>query len=435
VSQVDGASPRRGELLDGRYRLDTVLGSGGMATVYRGVDELLGRTVAVKLFRAGATDPADAQRKASEIQVLASLNHHALVTLFDARIGTGDDSYLVMEYVEGPTLAERISQSPISREDLAAMALDLADALHVVHEAQIVHRDFKPANVLLRAVSTPGPNFRAKLADFGIAYLVDSARLTTPGTLVGTAAYLSPEQVTGGIPAPSADIYALGLVLIESLTGHRVFPQTGLHEAMFARLDGPPDIPGSVGYEWKSLLTAMTAQRPEDRPTALDVAVAVRAMGAHSPDPGDTAAIAASTATALLPTSHLPVDRPTAVMPTAATTPMTATTSPSATTPPSVTEVFPAGPMPNADARTELFAAPTAAPSAAPRASRTPSAPKKRASRRWLVILIVVLLLAVIGVALWTLFGPGSGAPLPALPDVSDPLGTHLDELLREVTP
>ena len=115
MSQVDGASPRRGELLDGRYRLDTVLGSGGMATVYRGVDEILGRTVAVKLFRAGATDPADAQRKASEIQVLASLNHHALVTLFDARIGTGDDSYLVMEYVEGPTLAERISQSPISR--------------------------------------------------------------------------------------------------------------------------------------------------------------------------------------------------------------------------------------------------------------------------------------------------------------------------------
>jgi serine/threonine protein kinase len=431
VSKVDGASRRLGDVLDGRYRLESVLGSGGMATVYRGVDELLGRTVAVKLFNAGATDPADAERKASETQVLASLNHHALVTLFDARIGTGDDSYLVMEYVEGPTLAQRIAQSPISREDLAAMALDLADALHVVHEAQIVHRDFKPANVLLRAVSTPGATFRAKLADFGIAYLVDSARLTTPGTVIGTAAYLSPEQVTGGIPAPSADIYALGLVLIESLTGQRVFPQTGLHEALFARLDGPPEIPGSVGYEWKSLLTAMTAQNPDDRPTAADVAVTVRAMGAHSPDPRDTAAIAESTATALLSTSHLPVDQPTAIMPTAAAAPMGAT------------EAFPAAPRPNADARTEIFAAPTAArtaaPAAAPRVAtttkRTPPAPKKRASRAWVWILIVVILVAVIGVALWAMFGAGSGAPLPELPDLPEPLGGHLDELLREVTP
>jgi serine/threonine protein kinase len=406
-----------------------------MATVYRGLDEVLGRTVAVKLFRAGTADAEDAARAASETRVLASLNHHALVTLFDARIGTGDDSYLVMEYVEGSTLAEKIARGPVDREDIAAMALDLSDAMHIVHEAQIVHRDLKPSNVLLRPISTPGPSFRAKVADFGIAYLIDSARLTTPGTLIGTAAYLSPEQVKGAAPTPAADIYALGLVLIESFTGHRVFPQTGLHEALFARLEQSPEIPGSVGYEWKSLLTAMTAQRPEDRPTALDVAIAVRTMGATPPTPAETAAMAAATAAFTAPMS--PPTAKTRIMPAVpAAVASEFATERMAATP--TQRTVPLQPRQNADAQTERFTAtanPAARPSTAQRAPQSSGGQPARRSRRWIAVLIVVIVAVAAAIAVWILTQANGGAALPELPDLPEPLGGHLDELLKEVSP
>ncbi|WP_228508689.1 serine/threonine-protein kinase [Herbiconiux sp. VKM Ac-1786] len=270
--------PRTGEILDGRYRLEAAAGEGGMATVYRANDELLGRTVAIKVFRPGTTEPSESGRTVSETRVLASLNHHALVTLFDARVEEGGLSYLAMEFVEGPTLRARIAEGPLDPIDVAAMAFDLAEALHVVHERGVVHRDIKPSNVLLRPSTTPGPAFRAKLADFGIAYLVDSTRVTLPGTIMGTAAYLSPEQVRGAAPAPSADIYSLGLLLIEALTGRRAFPQSGTHASLMARVTQSPEIPGGLGYGWKSLLTAMTAPRPDDRPSALEVAVAARGL-------------------------------------------------------------------------------------------------------------------------------------------------------------
>jgi len=153
--------PRTGEILDGRYRLEAAAGEGGMATVYRANDELLGRTVAIKVFRPGTTEPSESGRTVSETRVLASLNHHALVTLFDARVEEGGLSYLAMEFVEGPTLRARIAEGPLAPIDVAAMAFDLAEALHVVHERGVVHRDIKPSNVLLRPSTTPGPAFRA----------------------------------------------------------------------------------------------------------------------------------------------------------------------------------------------------------------------------------------------------------------------------------
>ena len=128
-----------------------------------------------------------------------------------------------MEYIDGGTLADRISKGPVSAPDAASLAADLGEALHVVHAAGIVHRDVKPANVLLRPPLTPQHTFRAVLADFGIAYLADTARVTTPGTAMGTAAYISPEQVRGEPPTPASDIYSLGLVLLEALSGERAF--------------------------------------------------------------------------------------------------------------------------------------------------------------------------------------------------------------------
>jgi hypothetical protein len=247
-----------------------------MGVVYRATDEVLGRTVAIKLFRDAAA--TDLSRKTSETRLLAGLNHPSLVTLYDARIDSDAEAYLVMEYVDGPTLRDRLGDGPVAPVDAARMARDLGEALHVVHQAGVVHRDIKPANVLLRPSLTAGEEFTATLADFGIAHLVGSSRLTTPGTLLGTAAYLSPEQVRGSEPAPASDIYSLGLVLLESLTGQRVFAQPAVHEAALARLTLDPDIPGSLGYGWKSLLTAMTARDPQERPSALEVAAASRSL-------------------------------------------------------------------------------------------------------------------------------------------------------------
>ncbi len=252
-----------GELLDGRYRLEHLIGEGGMGSVWRASDEALGRTVAVKVFWAGATEDSDAVRRESEKRLLASLSHPSLVTLFDAQLSHEGRSYLVMEYIDGGTLGSLISAGPISPPDAASVAADLGEALHVVHAAGIIHRDVKPANILLRPPLTPNHTFRAVLADFGIAYLIDSARVTTPGTAIGTAAYISPEQVRGHAPSTASDIYSLGLVLLEALSGRRAFPQQTPMESISVRLTTPPDVPGDWGYGWRSLLTSMTAIDPQ----------------------------------------------------------------------------------------------------------------------------------------------------------------------------
>ncbi|WP_166408893.1 serine/threonine-protein kinase [Labedella phragmitis] len=266
-----------GDVLGGRYRLDALIGRGGMASVYRASDRVLGRNVAIKLFGDTSDDEAHAARAATEVRVLASLNHSALVTLFDAQLGTIEDAYLVMELVDGPTLRDRIATGPIDPDDIALMTVDLAEALATVHTAGMVHRDVKPSNVLLAPAGPSSREFRAKLADFGIAHLVDSARLTTPGTIMGTAAYLSPEQTRGVAPAPAGDVYSLGLVILESFTRERAFPG-GMTESLVARVQRDPYIPGDVGYGWKSLLTAMTSRTAENRPTAIEVADAARQL-------------------------------------------------------------------------------------------------------------------------------------------------------------
>ncbi|HAQ59291.1 MAG TPA: serine/threonine protein kinase, partial [Microbacterium sp.] len=182
-----------GDVVAGRYRLDEFVGSGGMATVYRATDQRLGRTVAVKVFLQGAAGRGDEARRVSETRLLASLNHHALVTLHDAHLPEEGLAFLVMEYVDGGTLDARLRRGPLSPEDAAALGVELGEALHVVHSAGIIHRDVKPSNILLRAPLTPRGTVRPALADFGIAYLVDTTRLTTPRTAIGTAAYLAPE--------------------------------------------------------------------------------------------------------------------------------------------------------------------------------------------------------------------------------------------------
>ncbi|HEX5333555.1 MAG TPA: serine/threonine-protein kinase [Cellulomonas sp.] len=299
-----------GSLVGDRYRIEAVIGHGGTAAVYRARDEILGRVVALKVIPQASADASAVRRARAEVELLASLNHHALVTLFDAGVDEVDGSvrtFLVMELVDGPTLGARIQRGPLARADVCRMAVDLAEALHVVHASGIVHRDIKPGNVLLGSSPLPTHEFTAKLADFGIAHLIDSTRLTAAGGLVGTAAYLSPEQARGAAPAPASDVYSLGLVLLESLTRTRAFPGA-LMESVGARLVSDPPIPGSVGSGWAALLSAMTARDPEARPTAVDVAVAARALEREAAASED--ALASSPATEALGAS-VGVDTPT----------------------------------------------------------------------------------------------------------------------------
>ncbi|WP_309102276.1 serine/threonine-protein kinase [Microbacterium sp.] len=265
-------------LLGGRYQLGECIGQGGAARVYRADDVLLGRTVAVKLIQAGTEALTAPTRVRNEVAVLASLTHPSLVELYDASIEPGSPCYLVMECIDGPTLAERLREGAPTPAEVKALARDLASALHAVHAAGVVHRDVKPANVLLAPAAVPGSEFRAKLADFGVAFLLDTTRVTNPGTIVGTAAYLPPEQIRGEAATPPGDIYGLGLVLLEALTGERAFPQATGVGAVMARLFDSPHIPEWVDPGWSDLLARMTAAEPKDRPTALDVATSVAAL-------------------------------------------------------------------------------------------------------------------------------------------------------------
>ncbi|GAB2980750.1 hypothetical protein GCM10027282_19580 [Frigoribacterium salinisoli] len=296
--------PEVGDVVDGRYEIESLLGRGGMATVYRAVDQQLGRTVAMKFFGAAEAPGAAAQRATSEVRLLASLNHPSLVTLFDARVDEADRTYLVMELVEGPTLQQLLDEGPVAPAAVATMVADLAEGLHVAHERGVVHRDVKPANVLLAPLPGPQARYRAKLADFGIAYLVDSTRVTATGTLMGTAAFVSPEQAQGHPVGPPSDVYSLGLVALEALTGERAFGGT-MVEQLTARLLRSPEVPGGLGSGWKALLTAMTATDPATRPDALEVARRAREVGDVPEDGGATALLDApaggDTATRVLP--------------------------------------------------------------------------------------------------------------------------------------
>ncbi len=266
--------PFTGATLDARYRLDSLIGRGGMASVYRGEDLTLGRPVAVKVFAEAAEGIDDTERRRSEIALLASLSHHALVRLYDAsRDARTGREFLVMELVEGDDLRRALRSGPLSAADAAALLADVAEALHVIHARGIVHRDVKPANVLLEPGYLPTRTWNAKLADFGIARLIDDARLTRSGLLVGTPGYLSPEQVSGNAPGSAADVYSLGLLVIEARTGRPAFPGPAV-EAASARLVRDPEIPASLGDDWVALLRAMTEREPGARPSALEVAIA-----------------------------------------------------------------------------------------------------------------------------------------------------------------
>ncbi len=207
-----------GRILGDRYRVDALIGEGGLALVYRGTDLVLGRTVAIKILRPEyARDPEIVARFRSEARSAARLNHPNIVQIFDT--GEEDETYyLVMEYLPEPDL-KRIFEhyAPLPRHKVIDVIAQCCRALNYAHRAQIVHRDVKPQNILFTDDGI------AKLSDFGIAAAVDQGSLSAEGKVWGSAAYISPEQAQGRPATPQSDIYSLGCVMYEALTGQPPF--------------------------------------------------------------------------------------------------------------------------------------------------------------------------------------------------------------------
>ena len=269
-----------GALGSGRYELHDLLGSGGTGSVRRAHDTLLDRPVAVKMLRGNTSDETVRARMRAEAQLAGSLHHPGIAQVYDYgedTLGAEPAPYIVMQYVEGTSLwqvlRERRTLPPTEVMDIVAQ---VAGALETAHEAGIVHRDLKPANMLVT------PEGRVVLVDFGIARTLDAEPLTLTGTIVGTADYISPEQSEGRSATSRSDLYSLGMVAYECLTGHKPFRrETDVATALAHLMDEAPplgaDVPGPV----RALVEQLIAKDPEGRPAdATEVAARAAALAA-----------------------------------------------------------------------------------------------------------------------------------------------------------
>jgi serine/threonine protein kinase len=260
---INQVMPLRYDRVADRYRLLRKLGAGGMGTVWEAEDERLGRHVAVKLLH--VSDENDGQvRFLREAQVGATLSHESIVAVYDV-LEVDEGIALIMEYVEGQNLRERLrAGGRLPPHEAIAVLRPVAAALDAAHGQGVVHRDVKPANILL------GRDGRARLADLGIAFLREGTRLTRTGEVMGTAPYMPPEQLERGAGSPAGDVYALGAVAFEALSGKKARRgRTPMEVALEARNGGPPDLAaawaGTTPAAAEVLKRAM-APETEDRP-------------------------------------------------------------------------------------------------------------------------------------------------------------------------
>ncbi|MFK0041353.1 protein kinase [Paenarthrobacter sp. NPDC090517] len=303
--------PTSGITLGGRFQLTSRIAIGGMGEVWKAKDQILGRIVAIKVLKEEYTgDPGFLQRFRAEARHTALLNHVGIANVFDYGEEAGS-AYLVMELVPGHPLSGILEREQVLSPDMTLSIISqTARALAVAHAQGLVHRDIKPGNLLIT------PDNRVKVTDFGIARLADQVPLTQTGQVMGTAQYLAPEQATGQTATGSSDIYSLGVIGYECLTGHRPFSGESQIAIALAQVnDAPPPLPETLPTPVRALLMSMLAKDPKNRPAnAIKLAEAAEAIRngdiatAHAAVPGmllfeaNTGPITAPVDTATAPT-------------------------------------------------------------------------------------------------------------------------------------
>jgi hypothetical protein len=255
-----------GDALGGRYRLEEPIASGGMGEVWRAIDQVLGRTIAVKVLHPRAVgDPGFSARFRGEARTMATLRHPGVVDVYDFGEDTDPDGktvvYLVMAFVDGEPLSQRIKTfERLSPGETMAIVAQTAHALQAAHEAGVVHRDVKPGNLIVR------PDGQVVLVDFGVARSAEAAELTGVNELVGTALYMAPEQVAKRAITPATDIYALGAVGYHCLAGHPPFMGDNALTIALSHLDEePPPLPDEVPHAVRTVIATAMAKDPGDR--------------------------------------------------------------------------------------------------------------------------------------------------------------------------
>src|SRR6185503_8406794 len=250
------------EVIASRYRLDKLLGAGASGRVFLATDEVAGRSVAIKMFfAAGARGGAAYERFVREARLASTLRHPSLVEVYDVSVERG---FLAMEYLPGGSLAHRLQGGErMQAPQIRHMAMDIISGLEAAHHRGVVHRDVKPANIFFDARGT------AKLGDFGVAHLVDLGQTQTGG-LIGTLAYMSPEQITGAPISIAADTYALGVTLFEALTGRLPFLGP---DFVAQHLGEPPPAPTAtrdgLATAWDPVLLGLLAKNPDERTASI----------------------------------------------------------------------------------------------------------------------------------------------------------------------
>lgn len=279
-----------------RYELTAPIGRGGMGEVWSGFDKRLDRPVAVKLLRADALPPRSdhatlAKRFLREARLTARVEHPGVPAVFDAG-AEGDQLYLVMQLVPGRDLVDFLEQHrPMPIGWAVAVAAQIASVLAAAHTVSLVHRDLKPSNVMIK------PDGTLTVLDFGVATLLESdlTRLTSTGEAIGSPAYMSPEQVLGGVPSPRSDLYSLGCILHELLAGCRPFAAEGTYPAMRQHVEEPPpplrDARPDTPSPLEELVLQLLAKQPERRPA--DAREVYERLLPFLPAPGDPADSAA----------------------------------------------------------------------------------------------------------------------------------------------
>ena len=294
--------PLAGQLYGGRYRLISLIATGGMGEVWLAQDEVILREVAIKILKPEyLSDPSFLERFRTEARHAAMINHEGIANVFDYG-EDGGSAYLVMEKVPGESLAKILeTETSLAERRVMNLMAQTARALYAAHSQGLVHRDIKPGNLLIT------PDNDVKITDFGIARVADQVSLTATGQVMGTVQYLSPEQATGKAATASTDIYSLGVVAYEALAGRRPFAGDSQMVIAMAHInDAPPALPDFVSPAVAEFVLNCLAKKPEDRPkNALALAQRAEALAKNPKQSAETTLLSALTEaqTTVLPTT------------------------------------------------------------------------------------------------------------------------------------